>query len=146
MKHKLGLFGLFAIGSMMIQSAIADDHLPKASKHENASWYEMLLIKFKPGKEWAANEFIKEHWVVVDAEVGRANVGYDFEFGKWDQMVLFPIADPADIAWDMTPGDETWFAAFVEHAGGMDEAVKLLDEWNALVDETETFLVRHRGD
>ena len=146
MKHKLGLIGLLAVGSMMFQAAVADDELPKASKYENASWYEMLLIKFKPGKEWAANEFIAKHWVVVDAEVGRANVGYDVEFGKWDQVVFFPLDDPADIAWEMTPGDEKWFAAFVEHAGSLDEAYKLFDEWNALVAETETFLVRHRSE
>ena len=144
MKRKLGLVSLLATALLVSHTSVAEDEMPKASKHENAQWYEMLLIKFKPGKEWAANEFIEKHWVVVDAEVGRANVGYDFEFGKWDQMVLFPISGPDEIAWSMSPGDEKWFAAFVEHAGGLEESYKLLDEWNALVDDTEAFLIRHR--
>lgn len=146
-KNFLRAISLAAISlSMVFSAAYAEEDLPKATKYENGVWYEIMLVKFKPGKEWAANEFIDKHWAVVDGKIGRNVVGYDFEFGKWDQLVFFPMSGPEAVAWEMTPGEEKWFASFVEHAGGLEQAYKLMAEWDELVDETESFLVRARNE
>jgi hypothetical protein len=142
MKSNTLLSAVLTVLLTLISSTAFTQELPKASKYENGKWFEIQFVKFKPGREDAANKFIVDHFVPVDAELGRNIIGYEFEFGKWDQLVFFPLESPEDIAWEMTPGDEKWFAAFVKHAGGMENAGKLFREWSSMIADTETAMIR----
>jgi hypothetical protein len=139
--RRLGVSALLVLGLLLGNSAFTQD-LPKAEKYKDGQWFVIQFVKFKPGKEFAANKFIEKHFVPVDVELGRNIVGYEYVFGAWDQLVFFPMESPSDISWKMTPGGEKWFAAFSKHAGGMENAVKLMDEFSAMVAEQESAMVR----
>lgn len=138
---KVGVPVLLVLGLLLGNSAASQD-LPKAEKYKDGEWFAIQFVKFKPGKEFAANKFIEKHFVPVDIELGRNIVGYDFVFGEWDQLVFFPMQGPSDIGWKMTPDGEKWFAAFSKRAGGMENAVKLMDEFSSMVADQESAMVR----
>ena len=137
----LGIPVLLVLGLIFSNSAVSQD-LPKAEKYKDGEWFVIQFVKFKPGKESAASKFIEKHFVPVDVELGRNRVGYDFVFGEWDQLIFFPMQGPSDIDWKMTPDDEKWFEAFSKRAGGMENALKLMNEFSAMVAAQETAMVR----
>lgn len=144
---KLRLVGFVAMILLLSHSALLADDLPKAEKWENVSWYVMVFQKFKPGKAIDAQKFVEEHWALVDEDAGRTDIiGYEFVFGKWDWVIFFPLDGPEMLNWKMSPEDERWFAAWVKHAGSMEDSAALFEEWNALIHEYETALVRRRHD
>lgn len=138
---KISVPVLLVLGLMFGNIAVSQE-LPKAEKYKDGKWFQIQFVKFKPGKEFAANKFIEKHFVPVDVELGRNVVGYDFVFGEWDQLVFFPMQGPSDIGWKMTPDGEKWFAAFSRRAGGMENAMKLMNEFSAMVAEQESAMVR----
>ncbi len=143
MKVKTVVSALFAITLLSFSSIAISDDNQKASKYENADWYTVRFIQFKDGKQWAAQQFIKQHFIPVDVELKRNVSGYRFEFGQWDQMVFFPMdGGPSDLEWKQTPMNIKWWNLFVKRAGGEKEAAKLMDEWSSLVAKSETALVR----
>ena len=144
---KIRIISLVSTVLLLSHATLLADDLPKAEKWENVNWYVMVFMKFKPGKIYEAEKFIEEHWVPVDEAAERTGIfGYDIVFGTWDSVVFFPLDGPEMLNWKITPQDEKWWVAWVEHAGSMEDSTALFEEWNALVHQTEVTLVRRRLD
>jgi hypothetical protein len=101
--------------------------------------YQVVSVKFKPGKGMDALKIIHEHFHKVDKTVGRRVLPFDYQTGEWDHVVYFPF-DPARM--DMIPPGSEWLKAFAEQQGGMERAQSLFQRYLDLVAISKVELAR----
>jgi hypothetical protein len=116
--------------------------LPKATKHQNVTWFVCLSIKFKINQEEEAQKIIDQYFAPADKAVGREVIAFKCVSGKWDTIVFLPLRDGInDLTWKVSPTDEKWFAAIAKIAGGADKANEVLAKWTGLIMELDRDIV-----
>ena len=126
---------------LLIPPVLAQE-LPTAEKREGATYYVVLYTKFKHGKGDEAREIIYEHFWPTDKAIGRDVIPFDTMTGEWDHVVYFPLSDgPAELAWEMSPTEEKWTAAFAKQVGGMDKVEEIFQRFSDLVATSKTEIV-----
>lgn len=112
---------------------------------EDVTWARVVLTKFKPGKRDRAIEIIRDYFAKADGMTGKKSGihGLHFNTGEWDMVYVFPMeGGPADMTWLNSPDDVAWMAQMVKLAGSKENAMKLIEEYNAAID-SETSFVGH---
>jgi len=141
MKLLRTLIALAAIAMMSSPIAVGQE-LPKATKHENASWYTNFYIKFKPNQADEAQKIIQQYFVPTDKAIGRDVIAFQCKSGRWDLVVFIPMADgAAELAWQMSPAEEKWFAAFAKIAGGPKKANEIWTRYFDCIADSERAIV-----
>jgi hypothetical protein len=112
---------------------------PELSK---VDWYNMELIKWKPGKGARAHEII-EMYKKVDKALGFTGViDFHVSTGEWDSIVAMPMRGGiAQMGWASNPEDKKWDEAFAAQVGGMDKAKAIWEEFDSLIAQRQ----RHIG-
>lgn len=130
---------LFVPAPLMAQQ----EEMAKAEKHENASWYAIEHIDFKPGQAEAALEIIKEHYAPAGAEAGTPGPVMHLEHrtGEWDLTVIWHMkGGPGDMEWKRSPDDVKWEEKFVEMVGGEKKAKEIGEEFASYVARSNTMI------
>jgi hypothetical protein len=116
--------------------------LPTASQKPDSDWYEAFDIRFKLGQADEAIQIAVEHFVPVDQAMGREVIVFTHESGKWDATVYVPMEGPGDMAWDVTPSDEEWWAGLADQEGGAEEAMAVWMSYFSKVADYDITIVR----
>lgn len=134
-----------AVVAMSLPGAVLAQELPTATKYENATWANVLDIRFKPGQGDAALAIVYEHFLPITESVGWNVLVLEYQTGDWDARYIFPLADgPADLEWDVSPVGESWWAAFAESEGGAEAALALWQEYLDKVARTRSNIIMQR--
>ena len=112
---------------------------------EGVTWARVVLTKFKQGKRARAMEIIENYFAKADNMSGRDSGihGIHFDTGEWDAVYVFPMAGgPNDMTWATSPDDIAWMAHMVKLAGSEDAAMKIVEEFDSLI-QAQTSYVGH---
>ena len=120
-------------------SAFAQDN-DGPIKYENAAFFTMTYIDFKPGKSERAFTIIREHFMKAGKTAGVAGPkALHFKTGGWDAAFIWKLENgPADLEWYRDAGDVKWMKALEKQEGGKEAAGKLMKEYQSLVGRTNT--------
>ena len=122
-------------------AGVAQD-LPTASQKPDSDWYMAIDVRWKLGQAEEAMQIAAEHFAPVDQAIGREVIVFVHESGKWDQTLYFPMDGPGDMAWDVTPSDEEWWAGLAEQEGGAEEAMAVWMNYLSKVADYNITIVR----
>jgi len=111
----------------------------QAADTDKSAWYQVVSVKFKPGKTGDALKIIHEHFHKVDKTIGRRVLPFDYQTGEWDHVVYFPF-DPSLM--DTTPPGAEWWKAFAQQEGGMEQARALFQSYQDMVASSKAELAR----
>ncbi len=99
------------------------------------AWYQVLRIRFKPGKKVEGLRTAYEHFVPADVAIERPIVNFDLTTGDWHHIVFFPLkGGPADVEWLVSPREAEWWTAFAKLEGGIEPARRTMERFDALVE------------
>ena len=99
------------------------------------AWYQVLRIRFKPGKEVEGLRIAYERFVPADVAIERPIVNFDLTTGDWHHIVFFPLkGGPADLEWLVSPREAEWWTAFAKLEGGIEPARRAMERFDALVE------------
>lgn len=85
--------------------------------------------------------------MAADQGVGEQVYEIHTTTGPWDSIAIMPLrGGVGDLGYVVSPDDARWFAALSKIAGGDDKAKALMEEYNALIERSETQMAhRHTG-
>jgi hypothetical protein len=107
---------------------------PQPKKLEQVQYYKVEYHKFKPGKADEGRAFIRRHFRPADRAAGIAVLEFTPITGDWDWIAFFPVE--ADfLAWERPPMSLRARTKFEEMVGGAENAKKLDEEFNDLIQE-----------
>ena len=127
-------------------SAEAQD-APAASKWTDVDWYRVVQIDLEAGKTNAAMKLIDEHFAPATEAAGTPGPAMLLwhQTGEWDLTVMWTMAEgPGDMEWRRSPNNISWWSAFVAREGGEEAAEALWEEWNSMVERTNSFVALRR--
>ena len=104
-------------------------------KYENAAYFSMTYVDFKPGKSERAFQIISDHFEKAGKASGTPGPkALHFKTGSWDAAFIWKLeGGPADLEWYRSPNDVKWMAALTEQEGGEEAVKKLMGEWSSLI-------------
>lgn len=111
-------YGLLIAALMM---AVRGDARAETIELVRGDWYEVRMVKFKPGKAAEALALARAHFRPADQDIGRRTVPFDFASGDWDHVLYTPIALGAD-GYDTVPPRAAWWQALAAREGGIEAA------------------------
>ena len=117
-----------------------DDSGP-ITQGEDARYVEAVAIKYKPGKRERAIEIINEYFAPATEKAGTADpmLVLHMQTGRWDVIVIWEMAGGmADLEWYRSPENVQWYGAFIEIAGGEEEAGAIMEEYDSTVADVIT--------
>ena len=124
--------------------AQADNHQQaQPERIDTHGWAMIEYIKLKPGAGQRAEEIVRDYFLpadrMVDAQSGIH--GLHMMTGEWDMVYVFPLKDGVtDLTWRRSPDQIAWIEKMAEIAGGMDQAMAIMTEWDSLVAHRERAL------
>lgn len=126
---------LFISGSAMAQD---EDNGPV--KYENATYFTMTYVDYKPGKSERAFTIIREHFAKAGKAAGLPGpYAMHFKTGSWDAAFIWKLENgPADLEWYRDAGDVKWMASMVKQEGSEEAAGKLMKEYQSTISHTST--------
>ena len=143
----LGLLILFSASFTFLSPSVYAQEMPQATEREGVAYYLARYVKFKPGKANRGRNIIYEHYKRTDQAIGLQTITFDFMTGPWDHVAYFPLEEgPSELAWEVSPRNAEWVAAFSEQEGGMDEARKIWAQYSDLVLEEQEVIVMRREE
>jgi len=143
----IGLFILISTGITFLCPSVNAQFSPQAVKREGVTYYVASYIKFKPGKANEGRKIIYDHYLAVDQSAGLQTITFDFMTGPWDHVDYFLLEEgPSALAWEVSPRDAKWRAAFVEQEGGLEEAQKIWEQFSDLIWERQKDIVMRREE
>lgn len=123
---------------MSATPALADAHM-EASEPElaNKEWYNVVFIKFHPGKTREAMELI-EAFAKVDEALGREGpIALHMDTGEWNMMIAFKMENGiASMGWKSNPAGDEWDAELARQLGGEEAARAHWEKYLATVAST----------
>lgn len=138
-----------ALGGLSLSlPTVAQDAL-EAVKQENAEYFSMTFVDYKPGQRRAALEIIQEHFVKAGkASATPGPIAIHFESGKYDAAFYWVLQEGmASLEWVTSPNEVKWWAAMVEQEGSEKKAQKVMDDYQSKVaSEYRVVGHRHLGD
>jgi hypothetical protein len=101
---------------------------------EGIQYYKVEYHWFKPGKADEGRAFIRKHFRPADRAAGIQVLEFTPITGDWDWIAFFPVE--ADfLVWERSPTSLQARAKFQQMAGGVDQAKKLEEEFDSLIEE-----------
>ena len=132
--RKLAFLLVAVVFAFLFLTTADAQELRKAKKLTNVKWYSVTYNKFKAGKVGEARKIIHEHFVPVDNKIGRDVFPLEFVSGDWHHVVSFPMDEgPDQLAWEISPTGEKWWAAFVKQEGGKENAESLMQRFQDMI-------------
>ncbi|HTT36881.1 MAG TPA: hypothetical protein VMH32_04335 [Burkholderiales bacterium] len=123
LRAAVGAVAVALLTAVLVQPAQAADT-------DKPAWYQVVSVKFKPGKTGDALKIIHEHFHKVDKTIGRRVFPFDYQTGDWDHVVYFPF-DPSRM--DTIPPGADWWKAFAQQEGGVEQARALFQSYLEMV-------------
>ncbi len=137
---KLNLLGILLV---LISTGAWAQNEVKASKFENVSWNQIVMIKFAPGKMDRAKEIIKIYDDAGKAAKTQGPEKYWMATGDYDLMVIWKLdGGPSDLEWQISPDDVKWMAEMVKSQGSDENVQKLQVEFSGLINNSNSYLSR----
>ena len=109
-------------------------------KYENAEYFYMSYVDFKPGKSERAFTIIREHFEPAGKAAGTPGPkALHFKTGEWDAAFVWKLENgPADLEWYRSPNDVKWMEALTKQEGGEEAVGKLMKEWSSTIARSST--------
>ena len=97
-------------------------------------WYEVIMVKWHPGKGQRAHEII-EMFEKVDETLGYDGViDIHMNTGEWNSIVAVPMRQGiASMGWKENPEGKKWDDEFIRQAGGEEKAKAIWAEFDSLI-------------
>jgi len=107
----------------------------EANNDDQAQWYVVTYVKFKPGAAHEARQIISGHFWPVDPALTRNTLSFDFQVGEWDHAVYFPMNGGASqLVWMPGPMMPSWVEKFYRREGGKDNGDAICKRYSELVE------------
>lgn len=132
-----------ALGLLAAAMAMAAWNGARAETIEltRGDWYEVRMVKFKPGKAAEALALARAHFRPADEDIGRRTVPFDLATGAWDHVLYTPIALTGD-GYDTVPPRAAWWQALAAREGGMEQARAVFRSFLDMIAESEVEIAR----
>lgn len=121
------------------------EEMPTAGKRMNVEYYNIVLVKYKPGMADKADEYIQKYFVPATkaAETPGPYVMHMMT-GDWDAVYFWEKkGGMGDFDWYMSADSEKWYAVFVKQNGGMENAKKIWADYYAMVSNSSRQIGHH---
>lgn len=135
---------VFVVFAVAVLPIAAEEGVPQAKKHDSQDWFYIVHVQFEPGTMDKAMKIIKEHYTPAAETAGvKMPKFYQCSSGKWDMVYLYHLDEGiSELAWEISPTDAKWLAAFAEQEGGMEAAEKIFADYEDMIEEWDVELVR----
>ena len=129
---------LIAVAAFLMATPLAAQEIkPEMSK--NVSWHWVEFTKYRAGKNDRASDLTRKHFDPVDREIGTKLLSVHLNTGEWDRIEIFLMEGGAsDLGWRTSPNQAKFMNVLARREGGMTQAQKLIDEYEALIDRKHT--------
>ena len=107
---------------------------PQPKKLEGVQYYKVEYHKFRPGKADEGRAFIRKYFRPADRAAGVEVLEFTPITGDWDWIAFFPV-ETDFLAWERSPMSLRARGKFEEMVGGVENAKKLDDQFNGLIQE-----------
>jgi hypothetical protein len=137
--RKIILAAAFLMAPVISSPAFADGHLEAETREMlDQDWHQVNLVRFHEGKQGRAYEIL-DMFVQAREAVGREpSTIVHFNTGDFHMMHIIPMeAGIAQMGWEDSARNDEWWNAFVEIAGGADEAEAIWEEYPTLMAERQ---------
>jgi hypothetical protein len=131
MRNSLALLVVLVLSASRIAGA---QTAPPPKKVEGVQYYKVEYHRFKPGKADEGRAFIRKHFRPADRAAGIEVLEFTPVTGDWDWIAFFPVESDF-LNWERPPMSLRARARFEQMAGGADNAKKLDEEFNNLIEE-----------
>lgn len=123
---------------------VAGEDLPQAKKYDSQEWFLMVHVQFEAGQAEKALKIVKDKFAPAAKASGfKMPKVFQCRTGEWDVIYIFHLQDGvSEMEWQISPMDAKWFAAFAEQEGSMEAAQKVYTEYDELIEDWQTELVR----
>lgn len=127
-----------AVAAVLIVPAplMAQQDAPKAEKHENVTFYEIVNVDFKPGMADEALDLIRKHFAPAVREAGTPGPVMQLEHrtGEWDVTFIWHMKrGPSEMEWKRSPESIKWEKKFVEMVGGEEKAREIGEKYESYI-------------
>ena len=109
---------------------------------DDAVYYEVEFVDYKPGKTGEAYGIIAEHFSPAGEAAGLPGpTVFHFQSGPWDAAFNWQQKNGlADLEWRISPDNAKFFAALSEQEGGEEAAQAVIDRYNEMIARTEVYI------
>ncbi len=144
MVRRLAVVVVAVVVAVAALPVVAEENPIQAKKYDSQEWFVMVHVQFEAGQAEKALEIVKNKFAPAAKASGvKMPKVFQCSTGEWDVIYLFHLKDGvSDLEWQISPIDAKWFAAFVEQEGGMEAAEKVYAEYDELIEDWKTELVR----
>lgn len=107
-------------------------------KYENPEWFEIVQVKYKPGKKQKAKELIKEHFMATGREAGLPgpHMILDLVSGQWDMVYIWKLEEGiATLDYELSPEGAKFQEAFLKKVGSKERAEEIWNEYYSYVQD-----------
>lgn len=143
------LTAVVAAGLILPAGLAAQEEEPEPEKYEDASWYALVQVDFKPGKRDDAMKMVREYYMPAGQEAGTPApvMHLQHQSGEWDWTVIWHMeGGPADMEWKQTADDIEWQKKLAELAGGPDKAKELGEKWSSYIARENVTIAFQQGE
>ena len=122
-----------------VGSAVAT--VAQAQELREVDWYEIRMIKWKPGKAARAHEII-ELFEATDKALGWNDVmDFHMSTGPWNSIVAMKMRGGiAQMGWKTNPDGDAWDKKFAELNGGEEKAKALFAEFEECIQDQQVHI------
>ncbi len=107
---------------------------PQPKRLEGVQYYKVEYHRFKPGMADEGRAFIRKHYRPADRAAGVQVLEFTPITGDWDWIAFFPV-EPDFLAWERSAMSLRARARFEDMAGGPEQAKKLDEQFNNLIQD-----------
>lgn len=111
------------------------EELPKAGKRMNTDYFEIQVIKYKPGMAGKAGEYIEKYFMPATKAAGTpAPYIMHMQTGQWDTVLFWKQkGGMGSFDWYLDTDGEKWYAELAKQNGGIKNAQKIFDDYYAMI-------------
>ncbi len=133
------------LGFFSLSQLAFSEELPEAGKRTNVDYFEIVLVKYKPGMADAAGEYIEKYFVAATKAAGtRSPFVMHMMTGKWDSVIFWKQqGGMGDFEWYMSADGVKWWAELAKQNGGAENAKKIMAGYQAMVATTSKQIGHH---
>lgn len=143
------LTAVVAAGLILPAGLAAQEEEPKPEKYEDASWYALVQVDFKPGKRDKAMKMVKDYFAPASEASGTEMpvMHLQHQSGEWDWTIIWHMkGGPGDMEWKQTAEDIKWQKELAELAGGPEKAGEMMEEWSSYIARENVTIAMQQGE
>ncbi len=131
---------VLALCLFTIQGLSAQEEEMKPQKFTNVDYFQVVYVKFLPGKIERAKEIISKFESAGEG-IMEAPQTHWFMTGEYDAMFVWHMKDgPAELEWKYSEEGIQWYQAFIKQEGSAEAAQKLNEEYVSLISYSNSAL------